>query len=313
MTALLTYTSNDETRQVECLPVLTIGRDKMNDIVLTDPLVSRNHAIIRLLGDEDYYLMDSGSANGSHINGNRIATPVMLQDGDRISIGSTLFNFQQARSAKPTQETATEEDTTVVVTNLEIKQITILVSDIRGFTSLSEEIPIKTLTKIMSEWFRNVSDCVQGHQGVVDKFIGDCVYARWETATNTSEAVRNTLRTAMAILKVTQDLNIQNPSLPRPLDIGVGINTGQAAIGVGRDNTAIGDAVNLAFRLESATKELQTDMVLSRASYQHLPKSMWQGKTTEIAVKGKKGMVEVCGFKFDEISNYLANPDQYTE
>ncbi len=310
MTASLTYIALEETHKVDCLPVLTIGRDKMNNIVLADPLVSRNHAIVRLLGDEDYYLMDSGSANGSHINGKRIATPVMLHNGDRFAIGSTLFDFHQVRTQQQQSGQATEEDTTVVVTNLEIRQITILVSDIRGFTSLSEEIPIKTLTKIMTEWFRCVSDCVQAHHGVVDKFIGDCVYARWETSTSARDAVLDTLRTAIAIHWVTHDLNIQNPGLPRPLAIGVGINTGQAAVGVGRDNTAIGDAVNLAFRLESSTKELLKDMVLSRASFQYLPKPMWQGKTSEIAVKGKKGTVEVCGFMFDDIATYLAGPSQ---
>lgn len=308
MTASLTYTSNEDQRTITCLPVLTIGRDKMNDIVLSDPLVSRNHAIIRLLGDEDYYLMDGGSANGSFINGKRIATPVLLQNGDRIAIGSTLFDFHQDRRRRPVATAPTDEDTTVVVTNLDIKQITILVSDIRGFTSLSEEIPINSLTRIMSLWFRHVSDCVQANAGIVDKFIGDCVYARWETATNASDAVYHTLRTAVAIHRVTQALNHENPTLPRPLAIGVGINTGQAAVGVGRDNTAIGDAVNLAFRLESATKELGKDLVLSQASYQYLPRNMWEGRTAQIAVKGKKEPVTVCGFDFAEIESLLDAP-----
>ncbi len=304
MTASLTYTANAEVRTVVCLPVLTIGRDKMNDIVLADPLVSRNHAIIRLLGDEDYYLMDGGSANGSFINGKRVATPVLLQNSDRISIGSTQFDFHQQRQRRPATA-PTDEDTTVVVTNLDIKQITILVSDIRGFTSLSEEIPINTLTRIMSLWFRHVSDCVQANAGIVDKFIGDCVYARWETGTNAREAVYHSLRTALAIQRVTQALNLENPTLPRPLAIGVGINTGQAAVGVGRDNTAIGDAVNLAFRLESATKELGKDLVLSQTSYQYIPKPLWDGKTSQIAVKGKREPVTVCGFAFTDIESLL--------
>lgn len=284
---------------------MTIGRDKKNHVVLPDPLVSRNHAIIQLLGADDFYLIDSGSANGCHLNGKRIATPVMLNNGDHIAIGSTMIQYHQVKEQQPEEEHGMEDETTVVVNNMDIKQITILVSDIRGFTSLSEEIPIKTLTRIMSDWFRLISECVQAHNGIVDKFIGDCVYARWESGRDEEAAIIQTLRTALAIHNITNSLNDQHTSLPRPLTIGVGINTGQAAVGVGLDNTAIGDAVNLAFRLESASKGLNTDLVLSESSYRYLPTAVWQGQTKEISVKGKKAPIQVLGLDFSTLERCL--------
>lgn len=306
MSASLLFTINGENQEQSCLPLMTIGRDKKNHIVLPDPLVSRNHAIIRLLGAEDFYLIDSGSANGCHINGKRIATPVMLNDGDHIAIGSTMLQFHQIREHQLGIEESAEDETTVVVNNMDIRQITILVSDIRGFTTLSEEIPIKTLTRIMSDWFRHVSECVHTHHGTVDKFIGDCVYARWESGENEAGVIIQALQTALGIHDITQNLNREHPTLPRPLRIGVGLNTGKAAVSVGVDNTAIGDAVNLAFRLENATKELKSDIVLSESTFRYLPEDLWQQQTREISVKGKKAPIQVLALDFPLLQNYLA-------
>lgn len=303
MTATLIFSADNSEQEISFEGVLTIGRDRKNDMILPDPLVSRNHALIRQLGNDDYYLIDSGSSNGSYLNGRRITTPVVLQDGDTIAIGSTMIRFHQA-VATPREFTQTAaEETTILVPNLDIEDITILVADIRGFTSLSEAIPIKTLTRIMSEWFREVTECVQRSGGIVDKFIGDCVYARWHSARSSCEQdmVWNSLRAALAINGVTDSLYRQNPELPHPLHIGVGINTGQAAVGVGRDNTAIGDAVNLAFRLETASKELGRDIVISASSYRHLPEELWRDRRSRVTVKGKKEPVEVCGLNFDEL------------
>lgn len=307
MSAFLSMMNDNDRASIPCRAVMTLGRDKNSDITLNDPQASRNHAVLRRLGADDYYLIDSGSANGSFVNERRIATPTLLHDGDRVRIGSTVLEFHHEK-----EETCLEEpsqEATLVSTRLNIKQITILVSDIRGFTTLSEEIPIHTLSKIMSEWFRLVSDGVAGFGGVVDKFIGDCVYARWEAGTDAGNSVRLAMRAAQRINDITQDLNTRHADLPRALRIGVGIHTGAAAVGVGRDNTAIGDAVNLAFRLESSSKELQTDIVLSESAYRHLPQHWWKTKTRRVTVKGKKEPVDVCGLTFAELATIQSDLD----
>lgn len=85
----------------------------------------------------------------------------------------------------------------------------------------------------------------------------------------------------------------------------MGINTGRAVLGnvggsIGRDYTAIGDAVNMAFRIEAATRTLNTDIVLGKDSYKHLPESVWKGKTHKINVKGKSTEIDVCALNFDK-------------
>ena len=83
------------------------------------------------------------------------------------------------------------------------------------------------------------------------------------------------------------------------------INFGEAAVGLGRQNAAIGDAVNLTFLLESSSKELRTDIVVGENAFQHLPRAWWQGKTQRVLVKGKKDPVEVCGFTFEELARLI--------
>jgi adenylate cyclase len=93
--------------------------------------------------------------------------------------------------------------------------------------------------------------------------------------------------------------------------MGVGINTGLASLGVGSDNTALGDAVNIAFRLESATKELGVDVVLSESSYTSLPDCDWHDAEQEIKLKGKRNPVKVVGLHFDQAENLLNTAQLY--
>ena len=128
-----------------------------------------------------------------------------------------------------------------------------------------------------------------------------------------ADPVTAALRTAhdmnLASLAVSKDF----PELKDPLRIGIGITTGEAALGnVGtgtvRDYTALGDSVNLAFRLESASKELKTDILLDLDSYKHLPKELWKDSLQSIMVKGKEKPLTVCAVTFDELGVWLSGP-----
>ena len=297
MSAVLTYKIGELTQRVPCKTVMTIGRDKNSDIVLTDLRVSRNHAMVRRIGHGDYYLVDGGSANGSYINKQRVSMPTLLKNGDCISIGNSDFRFEQVTETHLGVDTLSMQET-VVHDSPVIKQITILVADIRGFTSLSEQLPIKTLTRLMNRWFTDVSDIILKNSGMVDKFIGDCVFARWETETDKPMTVTQAMRSACMINGVTRELNKTFKELPEQIRIGVGINTGAASVGIGQDNSALGDAVNIAFRLESATKMLGKDIVMSESAYKHLPEVFWKDNEQHIKVKGRRDPVRICGIDF---------------
>jgi adenylate cyclase len=262
--------------------------------------------MIRRLGGSGYYFIDLGSSNGSCVNGRRVTTPVQLKDGDRITLGGAAIVFERDRS---TAETVVEdsEKTTLIQTS-DIRQIAILVADIRGYTAMSERTPVAVLTRVMSRWFRDVSDCIERNEGVVDKFIGDCVYARWDTANDLPGAVIKILRAAAELNHITGRLQQEAPEVREPMKIGVGINAGMAAVSTGLDYTALGDAVNLAFRLEAASKTLGVDVVLNAEVCDFVPPEVGEVTHTKVDVKGKTDPVDVCTLVFPQL-DFLLNAD----
>jgi len=308
VTAWLHIQVDTGAERVPCGTVVTLGRDRNNTIVFSEPEISRNHAMVRRLGAADYYFIDSGSSNGSWVNGRRVTAPTLLHDGDIISIGRSEIIFEQpAPSAAFTDSLSLQA--TVVMPRALVGEITLLVADIRGFTALSERLSIQQLTRVMNRWFDEVSEIIAHHAGIVDKFIGDCVFARWEGGESQHD-VREALRAACRIGAITAALNDAFPEIPMPLHIGVGIHTGIAALGIGHENTALGDTVNTAFRLEAASMALETDIVLSESAYAHLPDEFRQESPQELHLKGKANPVHVVTLDFAHATALLARlPD----
>ena len=305
MSANLNYLFAGQYKEVLCKTAITIGRDLHNDIVVDDLTVSRNHAMIRMVGHDDYYLVDSGSANGSYLNNHRISMPTLLKNGDQFKIGNLEINFEQLTKSISSNDTNSMLETIVSETP-DISEITILVADIRGFTTLSEKINIRTLTKMMNSWFSQVSDIIQSNKGLVDKFIGDCVFARWQAVAEDTETIYNVLNAAVEINRITEKVAKDFPDVTEQIKIGVGINTGAASITAGQENSAMGDAVNLAFRLESATKVIGKDLVMSECSYKDLPKDYWSTSELHIRVKGKRDPIRIVGMDFPEVEKIVA-------
>lgn len=294
-----------EDRSFECKQIVTIGRARSNDIVLVNPAMSRNHAIIRLLGDGRYYLMDTGSANGSSVNDKRVFTPSVLKDGDSIGLGGhkLIFKYVPADAGGRGDGEKLNDAPTIQLDPIP-QELTVFVTDIRGYTAMSEKISDDTLAMVLGGWFGEVNEIVEANGGMIDKFIGDAAMAIWLTGEgNAVDTVRSALRTASALCRSARAINDRFPDLPTPLRIGVGINTGEAVLGnVGvagtRGYTAIGDTVTMAFHLESATKTLNTDVVLGEDAYTCLPADTVGDHLCSVKVKGKAQPVPVCAMTF---------------
>lgn len=308
MQAFLIFTLDDRARQAECKDVTTIGRDEGCDITLPDPRVSRRHAMLYRTQDGSYYLADEGSSNGSFVNAARISLPTRLNDGDQISIGAVNFQFRQPGAA-PHRQAAGDDSrrtTLIVQQSVEIIRTAILVADIRGFTRLSEALPVRELTEMMNRWFREASHCIRDREGLVDKFLGDCVYARWEANRDPGAALWRALDAACELSRITARLNEARPDLPQKISIGVAINIGNAALGTEQGRTAIGDAVNLTFRLQEQTRQLGHDILLNRDAYLNLPAGLWQGHEQNVRVSGKTQPLDVWGLSFAAAGALLA-------
>ena len=175
----------------------------------------------------------------------------------------------------------------------EKKYCTFLFTDVRGFTNLSEKLPPEQVTDIMNKVLTEQVTCIQAHGGMVDKFIGDACMAIFNAPLDMDEhekravACAQDMRTAIQLLQKT---------LPEPVAIGIGVNTGEAVVGNMGSNTrfdysAIGDAVNTAARLESATKDVGEDILIGENTAK---KCNFELKSLQpIKVKGKKNYLKI--------------------
>ena len=175
MVANLIVRHADGVTEIECGQLLTLGRSKANDMPLRDTKISRQHALIRLLGDGKYYLMDMGSINGTSVNGERVLVPRVLSDGDEITMGDCVLSFMQPEGAEvdETDDDLQEDAPTMVSVGDVVQELTVLVADIRNYTRMSERIPVMQLSTVLSRWFGKANEIVESNGGVVDKFLGD--------------------------------------------------------------------------------------------------------------------------------------------
>tara|TARA_X000001382_G_scaffold23970_1_gene14895 strand:+ start:543 stop:2273 length:1731 start_codon:yes stop_codon:yes gene_type:complete len=163
------------------------------------------------------------------------------------------------------------------------RRCTFLFTDVRGFTSLSERLEPEEVTEIMNRALTIQADAVKRNGGMVDKYIGDAMMAVFNAPINLEDHENKAIQTALEIHQDMEEAKLG-------IEIGIGINTGEAVIGnMGSDTrfdySAIGDAVNLAARLESSTKEVGEDIVIGVNT---ITGSTTEGKLLEpIYVKGK--------------------------
>lgn len=199
------------------------------------------------------------------------------------------------------------------------KNLTVLFSDVRGFTTFSERFPPETVIATLNEHLNMMVSVIFKHQGTLDKFVGDCVMAFWGAPLAQPNHAELAARAALEMIEGLEKLNQKWQSEGRPtLHIGVGINTGEMLFGnIGSeqrmDFTVIGDSVNLGARLESATKELKASIVISEATYREIENLAQVRPLGQIHVKGKEqGIVvyELLGMASQAGAESLPQPKE---
>jgi len=288
-----------------------IGRGKNNDIPLPFSWISRQHAMIQVEENGVFNVIDLGSSNGTMVNGKRHHSATRLHSGDKLQIGSdktTLVFFHDYTPATKTFQNDNLDEETVAFLQKEL--VTILVCDIRRFTSLSEIISAEMISTILAAWSKSVNDLVQKNGGSIDKFIGDAVMATWVGKEDPATNMRQAMRTILAIKEITTLLSSKLPDLPWPLEVGGAINTGEAVMGNmgvdgGRDFTVIGDVVNVTFRLEELTTKVGVDLMIGPSVSDYLPECLDIFTACKYVVKGKKEPVTAYGVSFEALQKYL--------
>ncbi len=148
----------------------------------------------------------------------------------------------------------------------ESRQISVLFSDIRGFTSLSEQRTPQEIVELLNRYFTLQAAVIFRHGGTLDKFIGDCIMAFWGAPLDDPRHAQNAVAAAMEMAEVLQAFRHELGAQDADFDVGIGVHSGPAVVGLigprqKLEYTAIGDTVNLASRIESLTKGVSRILV----------------------------------------------------
>jgi adenylate cyclase len=290
--------------------ICRIGRADRNTLVLNSAQVSRDHALVDCPNGKDCVITDLGSVNGTTVNGMRLVAPKVLKDGDLICIGDFRILFRE-----PTGDgAAPEESLDGTVVRIKNEEITVMVVDIRGYTPLSLKVGAEKLGEIMGHFIRESGLVLSSHGAWSQKYIGDAVMAIWlnDPSQPAAHFILNALRSVQRIREIANSLAVQF-RLEEPIRIGAGINTGFASIGnlgsaANADHTALGDAVNKAFRLESATKEAGYDLMVGQSTLSHLEKKVSTApfQLVQASLKGYDSPETCYGLSFGQLADFLA-------
>ena len=228
----------------------------------------------------------------SHSVYNNFATQSRL----RQQIKKQFEHYLDPRMVKKLQK-----DPTLLKLGGETRNMTFMFCDIRGFTPISEKYKSNPagLTKLINRFLTRMTNVIIANGGTVDKFMGDCIMAFWNAPLDTKDHQMLAVLTAAQMQSELAMLNTQLKAENLPtINIGIGINTGEALVGnMGSDQrfdySVIGDPVNLAARLESASKTLGRTLIVSENTKQGIEHKFTFEYIDEIMVKGKTEPVKV--------------------
>jgi adenylate cyclase len=203
----------------------------------------------------------------------------------------------------------------------ESKDLSILFSDVRGFTTVSETLTPQQLSDLLNEFLSSMTAVIHAHQGTIDKYMGDCVMAFWGAPLDNRFHARDAVLAGLAMQEELAQLNLSFAARGWPqLHVGVGVNTGRVSVGNMGSKfrmayTVMGDAVNLASRLEGITKQYDVPMVVGEDTHAALPEMAFV-ELDSVRVKGKLKPVTIyqpLGLRADVSPHLLALASDFSE
>jgi len=180
----------------------------------------------------------------------------------------------------------------------ESRELSVLFTDVRGFTTISEGLDPKQLSKLMNEFLTPLTRVIYKHRGTIDKYMGDCIMAFWGAPLPDPQHARSAVLAGQEMYRVLEALqpHFKEMGWP-PIHIGVGVNSGRMSVGnMGSEirlaYTVMGDAVNLASRLEGLTKEYGVSMIVGEVTRAEVPDVIFR-ELDRVRVKGKDEPVTI--------------------
>ncbi len=260
----------------------TLGTESVVDaeLLVGDESVSANVTVLPLL-----------DGDGTHLG-----TMVMIEDiSNEKRVRSTLARYMDPDLADRLLSADAREE---ILGGTE-SVATVLFSDVRGFTTISEQLGPHGTVTMLNEYFERMVECISAHAGMLDKFIGDAIMAVFGLPVASEDDEDRALRASVAMLRSLREWNGERERRDEPVvDMGVGLNTDLVVAGnIGSpkrmDYTIIGDGVNLASRLEGACKQYGAKILLSELTKSKLRGVYRLREVDRVIVKGKTMPVSV--------------------
>lgn len=294
---------------IERLSICGFGRALSNAVVLGDSMASREHAMIRRNATGHCVLNDLGSTNGTRLNGRPVMTPTELKSGDVIQIGRHKITFVQ--TCRPTTIVEPAIQTQFL---LEQQLVSVLVADMRNYSGMAAAIGPERTAAMMGDIFREAGELLKQTNCWSTKFIGDAVMALWvhsENALLRADIVKvfNIISEYQGIFRVAE----RKYRPPAALRFGCAFNAGLASIGNlgsagAADFTAMGEVVNTAFHLETATKRIGCDVLISHSVFA-ATSDMAGGVPgmIDVDIRGHERPLQALPLRFDEIGGLMGS------
>ena len=265
----------------------TIGRDSNNHLIIREPWISRNHAIIQKTKEHKFRISDLGSSNGSYVNGQRIKGSVILGNHAQIFLGRTKIEFHSPSNLSYSEVDERKHNETVTSMFHKRHLLSAIVVELCDVDSLVNRLDHNIFSMVIDEWFAQTKLVFSQQKIVVNKSMGNSLIGIWFHEHNEPklEEFLNIFQALIAIYHMTSKL-IDKYFLPFSLKIRAVINTGIAMVKNEKDNQGneheiCGDLIDFSFYLKSIIKIIKKDIILGEKTYFYfsqmsLPKDIFE-------------------------------------
>lgn len=277
----------------------TPGNEAMNDLVvqaIDDELTGSYQELDFLKADRQSVPLGLMTSILKDSDDNDVGVLIIFHDLSEIRRYSSLKDMFSRYVAKQVVEKISSSGEELMLRG-EKRDVTVLFSDIRGFTTMTEQLEPTEVVSILNSYFSCMIDVIYQHEGTLDKFLGDGIMCLFGAPIDQPDHPIRAARTALAMQQALEIFNrAQREQGKRVLEVGIGINSGDAVVGnVGSEKrleyTAIGDNVNLAARLQSIAHGDQ--ILISESSYQAIKSQVLVKKLAPVHIKGKTRQVQI--------------------
>jgi adenylate cyclase len=300
--------------------ILGLAADQLASVPAETVFAARNPWILRSLrtvaesGGSDYQAdTDLESADGRRASVNLTTTPLFDVEGTMIGLMLILEDITREKRMRGTMSRymAKEVVEKLLDGSEEVLQgtstvATVLFSDIRRFTTIAEGMTARDTVAMLNEYFTEMVEVIFRYGGILDKYIGDAIMASFGAPLQAADDADNAVRVANEMIRALRRFNGHRATkgLP-PIDIGIGLATGEVLAGsIGSakrlEYTVIGDSVNLASRLEGATKHYGTPILLDGTTAHSTRSAKLLRQVDRLRVKGKAKPADV----FESLDHY---------